>query len=645
MHFFGFDKGRTPHGSMLSYLSRPENRMHTIDSLIRESCLVYGDQPALRHKVGGVWREITYGGLWQQSDHIAAGLLKNGFQAGEHAALLAPSSPTWVAAYLGILKAGGVAIPIDKELKSAELRHILINCNARIIFTANPYLELLLQIVSALPVLERIIIMGELPAAPEDSVTARNLGALVEEWHGLATEFAIPRDRALRLENQASQLYRMLCARRSIGGEHREAVDPFGGTGAVRARMVREGRIVSVQELEYVAPLPGKTPDPQDPAVILYTSGTTGRAKGAMLSHANIVSNIRETAIHFKLDSSIHTLSFLPINHVFEQVVGVLLPLSLGGKVTFCESLKKLGENLAEVKPTFFLGVPAVYRMLLDRIMKNIRSKRVSRTLFVLPLARELVTSKVRRVFGSGTIFISGGAALDPAIASGLEKVGLTLYQGYGITETSPVISAEQPGKKRLGTVGRPLGGLQLRIDQPNQEGVGEILVKGPSVMLGYYNNPRATEEVLRDGWYRTGDLGRLDGDGFLTLCGRVKNLIVTSNGKNVYPEEVEIELLKSTYIAEVMVYGQQVGPAEEEIHALIYPNQEALEDYCRKQGNCSLSVKDVETLLRGEVQAACAGLADYKRVRKFTIREDEFPKTTTRKIKRFAVGASIPTE
>ncbi|ABL01076.1 AMP-dependent synthetase/ligase [Pelobacter propionicus] len=618
--------------------------MHTIDSLIRESCRINGDRPALRHKVGNSWREISYGALWELSDHIAAGLLKSGFRSGDHAALLAPSSPNWVAAYLAILKAGGVVVPIDKELKSAELRHILTNCHARVVFSSPPCLDALLQTVNHIAALERIVVLS--PAAEErsDSQLARSLSELVEEWRDLAASIPIPRERVQRLEELGNRFYQLSCAPASSRGDQKEVVDPFSAIEAIRTQLTREGRLLTLDALCHSAPLPEKPRSPQDPAVILYTSGTTGRSKGAMLSHANIVSNILETANHFGLDSSIHTLSFLPINHVFEQVCGVLLPLALGGRVTFCESLKKLGENLAEVKPTFFLAVPAVYRMLLDRIMKNIQSKRVSRTLFSLPLVRTLVTSKVRRTFGAGTIYVSGGAALDPAIARGLDRVGLNVYQGYGITETSPVISAEHPGKKRLGTVGLPLRCMSIRIDTPNQEGVGELVVKGPNVMLGYYNNPQATAEVLQDGWYRTGDLARVDGDGFLTICGRVKNLIVTPNGKNVYPEEVEAELLKSPYIAEVMVYGHRVGPAEEEVHAMIYPNQEALEDHCRKMGNCPMDVKDVEALVRREVQAACAGLADYKRVRRFTLREDEFPKTTTRKIKRFAVGADIDT-
>ena len=363
-----------------------------------------------------------------------------------------------------------------------------------------------------------------------------------------------------------------------------------------------------------------------------------------MLSHNNIVSNLRGAQAHFNLDETMHTLSFLPVSHVFEQVCGILLPLSLGGKVSFCESLKKLGENLAEVRPTFLLGVPAVYRMILDRILKNIDGRPLSRLLYTFPVTRPLVRGKVRQTFGAGTIFISGGAPLDPAIATGLTELGLSIYQGYGITETSPIIAAEMPGAKRPGTVGKLLQDVEVRIDNPNEDGVGEIVVRGPNVMRGYYRNPEATAEVLVDGWYCTGDLGSFDEKGFLSICGRVKNLIVTPNGKNVYPEEVENELLQSPFIAEAMVYGHRAGAAEE-VHAVIYPNQEALDNQARRLGKGSMTPGDVETLLRAEVMAACNRLADYKRVRKFTIREEEFPKTTTRKIKRFAVEASIATK
>lgn len=615
----------------------------TITALLKLSCQKNANQVALRQKNGTSWEETSYTQLWAASDSIAAGLINQGFKPGEHAAILAPSSTRWVIVYLGILKAGGVAVPVDKELKSAELRHVLSDCDARILFTDKPYLDTVLEIIDTLPLLGKIVALH--PSRSRNNIdpqATRTLEALLEEWQRFVASQSIPAEQISRLESLASAVHRSLTTQGNTRPEQKEPEDPFSRVQLLRKTLFKQGRLISFGSLEHDAPLPPLPRTADDIAVILYTSGTTGRSKGAMLSHGNIVSNILGTAAHFGLDASIHTLSFLPINHVFEQVCGVLLPLSLGGKVSFCESLKKLGENINEVKPTFFLGVPAVYRMFLDRIMKNIDAKKLSHLLFAFPLTRPLVTAKVRQAFGAGTIFISGGAALDPAIAAGLADLGFRIFQGYGITETAPVISAESPDRQKNGTVGHSLPDVEVKIDNPNDEGIGEIIVKGPNVMQGYYKNPLATAEVLTDGWYSTGDLGRIDQSGYLAICGRVKNLIVTPNGKNVYPEEVENELLKSPFIAEVMVYGHKVGPAAEDVHAIIYPNQEALDDYRRSKNAAPMTVADVQTIMKQEVQKACKELADYKRIKKFTLREDEFPKTTTRKIKRFEVEASI---
>ncbi|MFO7577451.1 MAG: AMP-binding protein, partial [Pelovirga sp.] len=412
-----------------------------------------------------------------------------------------------------------------------------------------------------------------------------------------------------------------------------------------RARLIKENRLFAYKDIFRSTSAPiAPQQDPGQRAVILYTSGTTGRSKGAMLSHANIVSNLHAARDHFQLDESIETLSFLPINHVLEQVCGILLPLSLGGKVSFAESIKKLGENLSEVKPSFLLGVPAVYRLLLDRIMKKIDASPTSRMLYKFSLTRRIVSSRIKQAVGTSTIFVSGGAALDPAISEGFSKLGLTLLQGYGITETSPVISAESPFKSKPGTVGETLREVQVRIDKPNADGEGEILVKGPNVMLGYYKNERATAKVLKDGWYRTGDLGRFDADNMLSICGRVKNLIVTPNGKNVYPEEVENQLQKSPYIAEIMVYGHKIGRTAEEVYAVVFPDEEALFALAREQKDSPMTAGEIEDLIRKEIQIYGKELADYKRVKKFTLREDEFPKTTTRKIKRYIVEPEIST-
>lgn len=617
--------------------------MALIADLLRQSCLKFGDKPAFRVKLEGRWVAYSYRQLWTDSDRIATALAGWGLVAGDRAAILAPASPTWVAVYFGIMKANGVIVPIDKELKRSELRHILNDCGARLLFTTEEYLDVVREFLGEIPTLEKVILLNP-PLTGKVRIDSRAEGALADlvgEWRRLAEDYHIRKEDIRRLESRTESLRSLLTA--GVSWAETGGHIPENLLGTERRRQ-KNHTIETLEAFRKDGQPPELTRQPIDPAVILYTSGTTGRSKGAMLSHANIVSNIRTAVEVFGLDENVHMLSFLPINHVFEQIDGVLLPLSLGGTVSFVESLKKLGDNLVEVKPNFLLGVPAVFRLLLDRMQKNIRAKFLSRTLFAFALTRPLVVRKIRETFGGTPIFVSGGAALDPEVAQGLMALGFTIYQGYGITETSPVIAAECPGGQKLGTVGHPFPDVEVRIHEPNAEGVGEIWVRGPNVMLGYYNNPGETAAVITDGWYHTGDLGRFDEDGMLLICGRVKNLIVTANGKNVYPEEIEAELLHSPFIAEVMVYGHKLSGTVEEVYAIIYPNQEAIDAFAQEKGITPMTVGAVEELIRGEVLKSGKNLADYKRIRKFTLREDEFPKTTTRKIKRYAVEAGIDT-
>jgi len=617
--------------------------MTTIDALLRENLRTYPLNTALRWKEAGAWRELSYGDLAALADQIAAGLLASGFAAGDRAALIGPSSPRWVASYFGILRVGGIVVPIDKELKSAELRQILGDSEVRVIFVDRDHLDSLLEMSGVLSVVKQIVLLHDEPCSIALDASEKELLRQVrDELNGFLEDVPLSVEQSDRLRSVVATVASLAGTGKSENPPGKKAANPFFPSSSVRKELCRNGRLISFEQFCRAETLPEPSHTTDDAALILYTSGTTGRSKGAVLSHGNVVSNIRAAASRFSADSRMHTLSFLPINHVFEQVCGLLLPLSVGGAVSFAESLKKLGENLVEVRPTFFTGVPAVYRLFHDRIMKKIRDRALSKLLFSLPVARRLVVSGVRKNFAGGTMFISGGAALDPRIAQGLMSLGFKIFQGYGVTETSPVISAESPGRSRLGSVGSVLEGVAVKIAGAGEDGIGEILVRGPNVMQGYFKNPAATAEVMTGGWYHTGDLGQLDADGFLFICGRVKNLIVTPNGKNVYPEEVEIELLKSPYIAEAMVFGHKIDPVSEEVHALIFPSQEALGEFERNSNAAPMTKADVETLIRNEVLKACKGLADYKRVKKFTLREDEFPKTTTRKIKRFAVEADV---
>lgn len=620
--------------------------MQRIDQVIMASCRKNADRVALQHKVNGQWKTITYARFWTNVEQLAAGLQHLGCTAMSHVALLAPSSPRWVTSYLGILHAGCVAIPVDKELKTGELRHILDDSDAQAIIISQTHFELLLEVIDDLPKLEKIILID----TPVQQLANRNdlteaMQNLTLHWRDLVKELQISEPQRQPIEEAVTALRRALVQDEEKPGKKTSDNNFLSDVELSRARLIKEKRLFAYKDIFRSTGAPiDQQQDPGERAVILYTSGTTGRSKGAMLSHANIVSNLHAARDHFQLDQSIETLSFLPINHVLEQVCGILLPLSLGGKISFAESIKKLGENLSEVKPSFLLGVPAVYRLLLDRITKKIDASPTSRMLYKFSLTRRIVSSKIKQAVGASTIFVSGGAALDPAISEGFARLGLTLLQGYGITETSPVISAESPFKSKPGTVGETLRDVQVRIDKPNPEGEGEILVKGPNVMLGYYKNEQATAQVLKDGWYRTGDLGRFDAENMLSICGRVKNLIVTPNGKNVYPEEVENQLLKSPYIAEIMVYGHKIGRTAEEVYAVVFPDEEALFALAREQKDKPMTAGEIEDLIRKEIQIYGKELADYKRVKKFTLREDEFPKTTTRKIKRYIVEPEIST-
>ncbi len=619
--------------------------MQTIPQIIESSCRKFPDKTAMQYKYNGAWKPLSYGRLWEIVEKLASGLRQLGIKENMHVALIGPSSTRWVIAYLAILRADCIVLPVDKELKATELRHILDDSDAHAALVAQPQFETLLEVVDDLPLLQKIILLDSpLPESLDRDEVAALVAKLSGLWRELVSDLNIPDERTLEIEDCANETLKLLSKQQLNHENKQQKYNLLAGTELTRHKLLEEKRLFAFRDISESTPLPPSRRSADDCAIILYTSGTTGRSKGAMLSHRNIVSNLDGVRQHINLDGTISTLSFLPINHVFEQVCGVLLPLSLGGMVTFAESIKKLGDNLNEIKPTFLLAVPAVYQMLLTRIMKNIETKSSSRLLYRFAPTRKLVTGKIQQILGKNTTFASGGAALDPEIATGFRNLGLNIIQGYGITETSPVIAAEQPHRTKAGTVGVPLPEVEIKIANPNKDGEGEIIVKGPNVMLGYYNNPEETQEALIDGWYHTGDLGRLDEDGMLVICGRVKNLIVTPNGKNVYPEEIENELLKSPFISEIMVYGHKLSSTAEEVYAVVFPDQEALFNYAKENNIGHLSATQIEALIRNEILSFGKNLADYKRVKKFTLREDEFPKTTTRKIKRYIVEPEIST-
>ena len=556
----------------------------TLIGILEDNARRFRDKPMLRWKAEGRWKDITYGEFYESVRDIGTGLVKLGMKPKDRVALLSHNGPGWVISYFGIILNGGIVVPIDKELKASELRHILDDSSAKFIILSSDYLETLCEVIDLLPSLERAILLDPFMEVK---------GSIVES-----------------------------------GDSH---FPDMGKVEPIHMDRLRQNEAFIHHEME-----------PDDLVAIVYTSGTTGRSKGVVLTNRNIVSNIRSFVESAGIDEDIHTLSILPINHVYEATCGILAPIYMGGTISFCESLKKVGSNIEEVKPNFVMGVPALYEKMYNRIMRGIDSNFFSRVLFRTKLLRGIVTRGIRRKLGKDIRFISGGAALDPEIAKGMRNWGIKIFQGYGITETSPVISFEYDGMIQEGSVGKPIPGVEVRIHDPNEEGIGEIWVKGPNVMKEYFNNPEATEGAFMDGWYRTGDLGFVDDEGFLYVKGRARNLIVTANGRNVYPEEVEQELLKSHYIEEVMVYGKKISPFVEEVHALVYCNQDSIDLYAKEKGIEHMTIGDIEDIIKSEIKKYGKNLAEYKRVKRFRIRDEAFPKTSTRKIKRYALGDEI---
>ena len=405
---------------------------------------------------------------------------------------------------------------------------------------------------------------------------------------------------------------------------------------------------------------PGSPPDhpvkPDDLAALIYTSGTTGHPKGVMLSHKNILSNVIGCSKAISYTKGDNFLSVLPLHHTFECTAGFLAPLYEGASVTYVGSLKSrdIINTMQETQATIMLGVPLLYEKMYAGIVRAVKSKpAMVQTLFNLSMGivkfgetfglnlGHAVFRSLREKggFGSVRFFVSGAAALPPEVTLGFQRLGMRVLQGYGLTEASPVVSVNPYIGPKNDSIGPTIPGVEIRILNPDENGVGELLVRGDNVMQGYYNNPEATKAVLLDGWLYTGDSGRVDADGHYYISGRLKNVIVTRAGKNIYPEEIESALVLSPYIAEVVVLGATDEKSGEEIvRAIIVPDFEYLE-----QNGLPLDDASVEKLIRGEVKTICDSMADYKRVKEIEIRKEEFPKTSTRKVKRFMVQSPPP--
>ncbi len=368
---------------------------------------------------------------------------------------------------------------------------------------------------------------------------------------------------------------------------------------------------------------------------ILFTSGTTGTPKGVMLTHGNVMSNVDDIYKVIDCKPDDRAFSILPIHHAYECTAGMLTLFYNGMSVFYARSLKpnEMIEDLKNARPTVWLNVPLILEKLFLRITRELSNQKGLKGLLTKVLPKKLIGNRIKERLGLDRIrfIVSGGAALPEWVSSGLEGLGFPIIQGYGLTEASPLITVNPLSKPKNESIGMVIPSDEVEIRDIDSEGNGEIVVKGPNIMKGYYKNENATEEALTpDGWLMTGDVGFFDEEGYLYITGRKKFVIVNKGGKNIFPEEIEEKLTKSTYIEEVLVFS----PDDQNIQAIIYPNIDEVRGRLNRMGK-DINDENVWELLRLEVRHVNETLEPYKKIRHFAIKFEEFPKTTTRKIKR----------
>ncbi|MGB5106414.1 MAG: AMP-binding protein [Candidatus Zixiibacteriota bacterium] len=551
-----------------------------IHELLNKAAELHADRTAFWLRSSDGFKPLTYAAMWRRVSAIAAGLPRLGHQPGGRIGIYAANSPEWCMIYLAILAAGGVAVPLDPQLKYLEIRTIIARADMRHIFCAHSSYADLVELSSmSMPHPDVISI---------DPPPQSNAALTLSQLEGLG----------------------------------------FG---------------------KNPPPSPAK---PNDLAILIFTSGTSGDSKGVMLSHENITSDLEAIKPRLIITHDDRFLSVLPLHHTFESTCGFIFPLSIGASIGYVQSLKS-ADLLADVKAlraTVMCGVPLLYEKIHWGILRALQKKSPIARLYVnlgrklsdfsksvLNIAAgKLIFKSLRAKAGLSSIrmFISGGAALDPEVSRFFNNLGIVLLQGYGLTETSPVLSVNREIDNDYNSVGKPLDGVDIKILDINEQGIGEIAARGKMIMLGYYQNPEATQAVMHDGYFATGDLGYVDAKGHIHITGRKKNVIITPAGKNIYPEEIEAVIDASPYIIESAVLPRPKGTGQEPI-AVVVPDFEYIASL---NANHVPTDEEIRRILKSEVLRLCEQLAEYKRVKDVLVMTEELPKTSTRKVKRYVL-------
>ncbi len=529
--------------------------------------------------------KITYKEF--SEDVIALGTaLRNKYNlAEERIVIIGENTYHWYVSYMAMLCGVGIAVPVDKELPPNELENVINRSRATAVIYSPKKKDAIKKVQDKLPTVKYFI-----PMYSDDSLEGREVGF------------------------------------NTILKEGKE--------------MVQNGDD-SFSKIEI---------DPEEFKVLIFTSGTTSNSKGVMLCNRNLAENINAVNPYVRLYETDRFFSVLPLHHTYESSIGFLLPMSRGSSIAVCQGLKHIVPDLKETNPTALLAVPllieSLYKKINQTIEKSGKTALVNSMMHVTNALKNVGIDIKKKVFaeiyenlgGKLRFVVSAAAPIDPKVGNWLQDLGIGFLQGYGLTETAPIAALTPEYDPRVGSAGKAVVCAELKIDNPNEKGEGEVLIKSSTLMLGYYEDEEATKEVIEidkhgERWFHSGDVGYLDKDGFLYITGRIKNVIVTQNGKNIYPEEIELMLGEISEIKECMVYGKEVeGEKELIITVKVIPNMEEIE---AKYGK-DLSEEEIYDIIWNKIKEVNHKLTSYKAIKKLEIKKDEFVKTTTMKIKRY---------
>ena len=536
-----------------------------LKDMLKKSGEKYGEKIAYKIRQENGYKEITHSEVRKMVDGLGTKLIDMGLK-DKRIAVIGENRYEWEIAYLSIVCGTGTVVPLDKSLPENELESLIERSKAEAIICSQKYVEILKKTK-----LKYIISMD-----------------LENDKDGIISQ--------KKLISEGIQLVKS------------------GDTSFINAKI-----------------------DNEKMSIMLFTSGTTSISKAVALSHKNICSNLMDISSILDVNSSDVFLSFLPLHHVFECTVGFLFSLYVGAETVFCDGIRHIPENLAEYKVSVMASVPAIYERLFKIIKKHLEKQgKVEQILKDEEKYKDSSMEKKKEVFkeihdllgGNIKLFISGAASLEPSIEDKFRRLGFNMVQGYGLTETSPVVAIGNKKYHKTGSIGKCVPSDEVKLLDINKDGIGELAVKGPNVMLEYYENKEATEKVLKDGWFQTGDLARIDEEGYIFICGRKKSVIVLKNGKNIFPEEMETLINKEDGVEESFIFGKPISkdPNDIKIFVKIVYNKEGFE------GKTETEIKEY---FNKKIKSINKTMPHYKAIRGIIISDKPLIKTTTNKIKR----------